>query len=62
MRRRSFLKGLLAALTMPVVIAKKAISGERIPRRDEMFTFVFGKQQPVIEIPMDHIPIGLGPK
>jgi hypothetical protein len=26
-----------------------------------MFTFVFGRQKPVIEIPMDHIPMGLGP-
>ena len=63
MKRRSFLKGLLAAVAAPLVVMKKMVSGEPMPRPhdDQTFTFVFGRQEPVVEIPMDHIPIGVGP-
>jgi hypothetical protein len=32
MKRRSFLKGLLAAIAAPLVVTKKLVAGERVPR------------------------------
>ncbi len=58
MNRREFCKLMLATIALPSVALAAVDSQQQKIERDQQYTFVFGRQLPKIEIPMDHIPIG----